>query len=82
MNGYQGTADDNKALAASIRGFVEAMPPIETERHQIKRDLVQKFTIPPAKIHSGIEPAPPPSAEPKKGADQAAPKGGRKDLER
>jgi len=40
----RGDADDNKLFAAQIRGFVAAMPPIDTERHQIKNDLVQRFT--------------------------------------
>lgn len=35
---------DEKALAERIKTFVEAMPPIETERDQLKRELVAKFS--------------------------------------
>lgn len=45
VNDHQSIAEENKVLAARIRGFVEAMPPIDTERHQIKKDLIQKFKI-------------------------------------
>lgn len=59
------------------------MPTIETERHQIKKDLAQRFTKQPEKIHDqGRQTAPEPSAEQKKGAEQAAPKRGGKDVER
>lgn len=35
--------DDNPSLAARIRGFVGAMPTVDTERHQIQQELAQKF---------------------------------------
>ena len=78
---YQGTAAENKALADRIRGFVAAMPSIDTERQQIKRELAEKFTKHVEKI---LPPALPPSAQErqKNGADQAAPKGGGKDVQR
>lgn len=83
LEGYQATADENKALAGRIRAFVEAMPTIDTERHQIKRDLAQRFTKQAEKIHDqGRQAAPEPSAEQKNGADRTAPKQGGKDVER
>lgn len=83
LEGYQATAEENKALAGRIRAFVEAMPTIDTERHQIKRDLVQRFTKQAEKIHDqGRQAAPEPSAEQKNGADRTAPKQGGKDVER
>jgi len=84
VGGYQGTAEENKALAARIRGFVEAMPTLNTERHQIRQDLTQKFTKQAEKIHgTAVQPAAPaPSAEPKSSAEQVAPTRGDKDVER
>lgn len=84
LRDYQGTAEENKVLAARIRGFVEAMPSIDTERHQIKRDLAQKFTKQAEKSHGlAVQPpAPQPSVGGKNGAEQAAPKQGGKDVER
>lgn len=35
---------ENKELAGSIRGFVDAMPKIETESQRIKLDLTKRFT--------------------------------------
>lgn len=84
LRGYQSIANENKALAGRIRGFVAAMPPVETEMHQIKQDLVQKFTTQPEKIHGTIvEVQKQPDAGQKKGADMSAPKpAGGKDVER
>ena len=84
LGGYQGTAEENKTLAASIRGFVEAMPTLDTERHRIKGDLTQKFTKQAEKIHGPAvqATAPAPSTGPKNGAEQAAPTRGDKDVER
>lgn len=76
---YEGTAADNKALAGRIRGFVEAMPSIDTERQQIKRELAGKFT---KRVDKGLAPASVPEQGQKNGADQAAPKGGEKDVQR
>lgn len=83
LNTHQGILEDNKSLAARIRGFVEAMPTIDTERHQIKRELTQKFTRQAENIHSstvGIDPQP--SAGQKKGADRAASEERKNDVER
>jgi len=84
VGGYQGTAKENKALAARIRGFVEAMPTLDSERHRIKQDLTQKFTKQAETIRGPGEQlsAPAPSAGPKNGAEQAAPMRGDKDVER
>lgn len=83
LKGYQGTPGDNKALAARIRGFVAAMPTIDTERHQIKRDLAQKFTMQAENIHgTTVEITQQPSAGQNNGAEQAAPKQGEKGIER
>lgn len=43
---YQRTADENKTLAARIRGFVDAMPSMETERERLKKQLAQQFAKP------------------------------------
>lgn len=83
LEGYQPTAEENKALAGRIRAFVEAMPTLDTERDQIKKDLARQFTKQAEKIHDqGRQVAPDPRAEQKKGADRAAPKQGGKDVER
>lgn len=60
------------------------MPTIDTERHQIKRDLAQRFSKQAEKIHdSSPQPAAPvPDAGQKNGAVEAAPKQGGKDAER
>ena len=84
VGGYQGTAKENKALAAGIRGFVESMPTLDTERHRIKGDLTQKFTKQTETIRGPGEllTAPAPSGGPKNGAEHAAPMRGDKDVER
>lgn len=83
LEGYQGAAEESKALAGRIRAFVAAMPTLDTERHQIKRDLTQRFTKQAEKIHDqGQQATPEPSAGQKNGADRAAPKQGGKDVER
>lgn len=82
LTDYEGTAEENKALADRIRDFVAAMPSIETERQQIKRELAEKFT---KHVEKTPTPALPPSAPgrgQKNGADQAAPKGGGKGVQR
>ncbi|MSS68089.1 nickase [Xylella fastidiosa subsp. multiplex] len=63
--------EQNKVLAWRIRSFVEAMPSIETERHQIKRDLAQRFTKQAEKIHRKTN-----------GQEKTGPKRGGKDVER
>lgn len=84
LDGHRSPADENKALAGRIRAFVGAMPTFDTERHQIKRDLAQRFSKQAEKIHdSSLQPAAPgPSAGQKNGAEPAAPKQGGKDAER
>lgn len=44
LAGTLGGAAENQALAARIRGFVDAMPGIDTERHRLRRELAQRFT--------------------------------------
>jgi type IV secretory pathway VirD2 relaxase len=38
-----GALENNKAFAARIRGFVEGMPGIDTERHQVRQALARRF---------------------------------------
>lgn len=79
----QSAGGGDKTMAGRIRGFVAAMPPVETERDQMKRDLAQRFAKKPEKILAvgaiGDKPGIP---ETKKGADKAAPREDGKDLER
>jgi type IV secretory pathway VirD2 relaxase len=85
LAGQPSIADENKVLAGRIRAFVGAMPTIETERQQLKRELVQKFTRQAEHTHVGatVQPvAPAPGVDKKKGADQAAPHVVGKDVER
>lgn len=83
LEGYQATAEENKALAGRIRAFVEAMPTLDTERHQIKRNLAQRFTKQAEQIHNqGRQVVPEQNVGQKNGADRAAPKQGGKDVER
>jgi hypothetical protein len=80
----EGSTADNKALAARIRAFVEAMPVVETERQALKRDLSQKFTKAAEQVHQPAAPELDPSG-PKKGADKSAPnpvRPGKKEIER
>lgn len=79
---YEVTAAENKALAGRIRGFVAAMPAIDTERQQIKRELAGKFTKRVDKTFTPALPASAPGHGQKNGAGQAAPKGGEKDVQR
>lgn len=70
-------ANDDKSLAASIRSFVAGMPNLETERHQIKSELIRKFTK-----QSNVEVKPQElSPGEKKGAAQSTPEQKEKDLE-
>jgi type IV secretory pathway VirD2 relaxase len=82
LKDYQNTAEENKALAGRIWAFVAAMPTADTERQQIKQDLLQKFTK-QAEQTKGPAPvvAAQPIAEKRKGAEQAAPKSKGKDLD-
>ncbi len=58
LSSHAGAAGESKALAERIRGFVAAMPAIDTERHQIKRELVRKFTPQAERIHGTIGQSP------------------------
>lgn len=59
----------DKELAARIRGFVAAMPPVETEREQTKRQLVERFSR--AKEKSQVQPVEPGKVvEPQKSVDK------------
>jgi len=73
----QDTPIDDKSLAASIRGFVAGMPSLETERHQIKAELIQRFTKQPNVEVKPQEPTP----GQKKGAGGSAPEQKEKDIE-
>lgn len=81
LSGSDSTAEARKALAGRIRGFVEAMPATDTERHQIKRDLANKFTLPVDKA-LGRGPQQPNNGGQNNDAAQAEPKQGSKDLDR
>ena len=77
LNSKAAIANDDKSLAASIRGFVAGMPSMETERHEIKLALIKKFTKQPDIIVK-------PQAETigqKKGADHSTPEQKEKDIE-
>jgi type IV secretory pathway VirD2 relaxase len=83
LKGYQNTAEENKALADRIRAFIAAMPTADTERQQIKQDLVQKFTRQTEQINSPAQVA----AEPtyvgqKKRVEQSTSNFKNKDVER
>ncbi|CAA9890796.1 Nickase [Candidatus Methylobacter favarea] len=80
-------AVENKALAAQIRDFVDALPRVDkaadlpTAQNLLKRDLRQRFTKQAEAVQSvttGVQAA----NEQKKGADQAAPRSVGKDVER
>ncbi len=43
----QSRGKGGKGLAARISSYVEAMPPMQTERQQIKADLLKRFTSTP-----------------------------------
>lgn len=73
----QDTPIDDKSLAASIRGFVAGMPNIETERHQIKLELIRKFTKQPGVEVNQQDQTP----RLKKGAEHTAPKQKERDIE-
>lgn len=79
----RGPALENKALAQRIRAFVQDMPGIDTERHQIKRDLAQRFTRQAHQARdSGREATPQPGSGQKNGPDQAAPEQAEEDAQR
>lgn len=43
----RGTKEASNGLASRISSYVEAMPPVQTERQQIKADLLRRFTKAP-----------------------------------
>ena len=78
---YQATIGENKALAEKIRSFVGSMPSIDTERQQIKRDLIVKFSKPLDHARNiGNEATPPQNISQKNNLEQTITKN--KDLER
>jgi type IV secretory pathway VirD2 relaxase len=59
-----GTPLDDKALAERIRGFVGAMPPVETLRHGQQNALRNRFTRAPEKSQAGSADRDPPTKAP------------------
>jgi hypothetical protein len=81
LAGYQSITEENKAFANRIRIFVANMPTLDTERHQIKRDLTQRFSQQVERHHGTVvETSPKLSNGQTKGAEQPAPRG--HDIER
>lgn len=81
LAGYQSISEENKAFANRIRVFVANMPTLDTERHQIKQDLTQRFSQQIERPHgTAVEISPQLSNGQTKGAEQPTPKGG--DIER
>jgi type IV secretory pathway VirD2 relaxase len=81
LEGYQSITEENKAFANCIRVFVAAMPTLDTERHQIKRDLTQRFSQQIEQTHGTVvEISPQISNGQTKSAEQPAPRG--HDIER
>ena len=44
LDAGRGTAEQQKSLAERIRGFVAAMPAVETQAQKLKKELMQKFS--------------------------------------
>jgi type IV secretory pathway VirD2 relaxase len=81
LEGYQNITEENKTFANRIRVFVANMPTLDTERHQIKRDLTQRFSQQVEQTHGTVvETAPQLSNMQTKAAEQPAPRG--HDIER
>jgi type IV secretory pathway VirD2 relaxase len=81
LEGYQSITEENKAFANRIRVFVADMPTLDTERHQIKRDLTQRFSQQVEQTHGTVvETSPQLSNVQTKAAEQPAPRG--HDIER
>lgn len=74
----EGLKPEAKALVMQIVGFVKAMPTLETERAQIKRELAQKFSRSAEKDLG----RPGENDRNEKGAKTDAPVRGGKDIER
>ena len=81
LEGYQSITEENKAFANRIRVFVAGMPTLDTERHQIKRDLTQRFSQQVEQTHGTVvETSPQLSNVQTKGTEHSAPRG--RDIER
>ena len=81
LEGHQSITEENKAFANRIRVFVAGMPTLDTERHQIKRDLTQRFSQQVEQTHGTVvETSPQLSNMQTKAAEQPAPRG--HDIER
>jgi type IV secretory pathway VirD2 relaxase len=81
LEGYQSITEENKAFADRIRVFVAAMPTLDTERHQLKRDLTKRFSQQVEKTHSTVvEISPQINNVQTIGAEHPAPRG--RDIER
>ena len=81
LEGYQSITEENKAFANRIRVFVENMPTLDTERHQIKRDLTQRFSQQVEQTYGTVvEISPQINNVQTKGAEHPAPRG--RDIER
>ncbi|KWF77593.1 hypothetical protein WL93_26645 [Burkholderia diffusa] len=74
VNRDQADTVDDKTLAARIRGFVEGMPSIDTQRHETKRKLLDRFGRAPDRSQdAGIErPAQPAAPAPTPTRDKDA----------
>ncbi|MDB5794568.1 MAG: nickase, partial [Noviherbaspirillum sp.] len=79
----QSRAPDDKSFADRIKTFVAAMPRIDTERHETRRALMERFGRQRDKHQvNSAAPQTTRTPEPKNGADQAAPSCGSKGMER
>ena len=81
LKDYQSITEENKVLAGRIRDFVAGMPTLETERHEIKQELTQRFSKQAELLNpANIESPPQLSNEKTKGVDQSKSKV--RDIER
>jgi type IV secretory pathway VirD2 relaxase len=81
LEGYQNITEVNKTFANRIRVFVANMPTLDTERHQIKRDLTQRFSQQVEQTHGTVvEISPQINNVQTKGAEHPAHRG--RDIER
>jgi type IV secretory pathway VirD2 relaxase len=72
---------EDKALASRIRAFVGAMPTLDTERQETKRNMTQRFTKQAEKKIHSQKPAAPKQPEKENNAKEARQREG-KDVER
>ncbi len=81
LKDYQSITEENKVLAGRIRDFVAGMPTLETERHEIKQELTQRFSKQAELLNpTNIESSPQLSNEKTKGLEQSKSKV--RDIER